>query len=545
MRTAEQIWALVRVQVRTLLNTMRYKQGWGGLKVSIAIASLWYGFWIFAAVGAAMLPRFVGAEDIETVLPGVLLFIMAYWQLTPLLTLSLGVSLDARKLAIYPVSIATLFAVECLLRLGTGIEMILLLAGFLGGLAAAGSPHVAELAVAFGLFSAFNIFLSAGVRNLLERLFHQRRLREVLLLLLACATLLPQLLIWSETMREAAQKVLLALQAFPVWVLPSDLAARISVGEGNWGHFVVLTGMVVTAAGFGFAQFRQGYRAMTIRSVNSLRYPWKNGRPRLSEWAARLPSRLLRDPVGALVEKELRYLWRSPRFRLPFFMGFTFGVIAWIPIMQQWETLGEWMEQSAVSLISLYSFLLLGPVMFLNRFGFDRGATRSYFWLPVSLRQLLLAKNLATVVFAAMEVTLIALVCWLVGVEIGWVQIVETVAMAAIALLYLLSVGNFMSIRFPVASNPDRISRAGPGHGVRATVQFLLFPLALAPLLAGFVLRRQFDSNYLFSAWVAAVGVAGLGVYLYTLAWLSSSGEAGREEFVASLSEGEGPIASE
>ena len=166
--------------------------------------------------------------------------------------------------------------------------------------------------------------------------------------------------------------------------------------------------------------------------------------------------------MGALVEKELRYLWRSPRFRLPFFMGFTFGVIAWIPIMQQWETLGKWMEQSAVSLISLYSFLLLGPVMFLNRFGFDRGATRSYFWLPVSLRQLLLAKNLATVVFAAMEVTLVTLVCWLVGVEIGWVQIVETVAVSSIALLYLLSVGNYMSIRYPVASNPDRISRAAP-----------------------------------------------------------------------------------
>ena len=192
----------MRVQTLTLLNTMRYQQGRGGLKVSIAIASLWYGFWIFAAVGCAVLPRLVGAEDIETVLPGVLLFIMAYWQLTPLLTFSLGVSLDARKLTIYPVSIGTLFAVECLLRLGTGTEMMLLLAGFLGGLAAAGSPHVAELTVAFGLFTAFNVFFSAGVRNLVERLFHQRRLRELLLLVLACATLLPQLLIWSETMRE-------------------------------------------------------------------------------------------------------------------------------------------------------------------------------------------------------------------------------------------------------------------------------------------------------------------------------------------------------
>jgi hypothetical protein len=76
-------------------------------------------------------------------------------------------------------------------------------------------------------------------------------------------------------------------------------------------------------------------------------------------------------------------------------------------------------------------------------------------------------------------------------------------------------------------------------------MQFLLFPMALTPLLIAFVLRHQFGSDYLFSAWVAAVGVAGLAIYLYTLAWLSGLGEAGREEFVNSLSEGEGPIASE
>jgi ABC-2 type transport system permease protein len=545
MRPLQQILTLVRVQIRSLLNTMRYQEGGGGLKVSITIAALWYGIWIFAAIGCAVLPGIVGAEDIEAVLSGVLLFIMAYWQLAPLLTLSLGVSLDARKLTIYPVSIPTLYAVECLLRLGTGSEMLLLLAGFLGGLAAAGSPHVAELTMGFALFAAFNVFLSAGVRNFIERVFHQRRLREVLLLVLACATLLPQLLLWSEKVRGTARTVWMAFRGFPTWALPSDIAAQISIGEGGPEHLAVLTGMVAAAGVFGYVQFRQGYRTTTMPEVSVPAYPWKNGRPRASERAARLPSRVLRDPVGALVEKELKYLWRSPRFRLPFFMGFTFGVIAWIPIMQQWKTLGAWMEQSAVSLISLYSFLLLGPVMFLNRFGFDRGATRFYFWLPLNLRQLLLAKNLATLVFAMVEVTLIAIVCWLVGVEVGPAQIVEAVAVSGIALLYLLSVGNYMSVRFPVASNPDRISRAGPGHGLRAAVQFLLFPLALLPLVLAFVVRYQLQNALLFGAWVGAAGVLGLGLYLFTLQRVSRRGEAGREQFVAQLSQGEGPLATE
>jgi ABC-2 type transport system permease protein len=423
--------------------------------------------------------------------------------------------------------------------------MLLLLAGFLGGLAAAGSPHVAELTFGFTLFALFNVFLSAGVRNFIERVFHQRRLREMFLLVLACATLLPQLLLWSAKVRGTARSLWTALQGFPMWALPSAVAARISTGEGQAEHLAVMAGMVAAAGVFGYVQFRQGYRMTTVATASSAVYPWKNGRPNAGERAARLPSRILRDPIGALVEKELKYLWRSPRFRLPFFMGFTFGVIAWIPIMQQWKTMGSWMEQSAVSLISLYSFLLLGPVLFLNRFGFDRSATGFYFWLPLTLRQLLLAKNLATLVFAMTEVTLVAVVCWLVGVEVGLAEIAEAVAVSLIALLYLLSVGNYMSVRFPVASNPDRISRAGPGHGLRAAVQFLLFPLALLPLLLAFVVRYQLGNLWLFGVIVGVAGVLGLGLYLFTLRWVSRLGEAGREQFVAHLSQGEGPIASE
>ena len=67
----------------------------------------------------------------------------------------------------------------------------------------------------------------------------------------------------------------------------------------------------------------------------------------------------------------------SPRFRLPFFMGFTFGVIAWTPILYRMEgDIGDWMKGGAVSFVSLYAMLLLGPVLFLNRFGFDRAAAR-------------------------------------------------------------------------------------------------------------------------------------------------------------------------
>jgi ABC-2 type transport system permease protein len=422
--------------------------------------------------------------------------------------------------------------------------MILLLAGFMVGLALAGSPYKIGLLAAFLLFAAFNVLLSAGVRNLVERVFHQRRLREVLLIILICGTLLPQLLIWSDRARQAGRSVLLLVREFPLWILPSDAAARLATRTFTTSGLGVLVAMALAAGVFGYWQFRHGYQVAAFQ-VSSPPSP-RRGRYTVVERFAQGLSRILPDPLGTLVEKEIKYLWRSPRFRLPFFMGFTFGVLAWVPIMRQWShTWGAWLEQSAVSLVSLYAFLLLGPVMFLNRFGFDRGSARFYFWLPVRLSELLVAKNIATVVLAAFEVTLVTLACLLIGLEISLSHMAEAALVSAIALLYLLSVGNYMSIRFPAASNPDRISRAGAGHGLRAAVQFLLFPLSLIPLLAAFWVRYQLEATALAAGLFGSAAALGLILYAVTLSAVARYGERTREAFLAQLSQGEGPIATE
>ncbi len=62
------------------------------------------------------------------------------------------------------------------------------------------------------------------------------------------------------------------------------------------------------------------------------------------EWFYRLPSALLKDPLGALIEKEFRFLVRSPRFRLVFLMGFTFGLVIWLPMV--FVPRGRWADSS-------------------------------------------------------------------------------------------------------------------------------------------------------------------------------------------------------
>jgi hypothetical protein len=136
----------LQVQYRSLLKSLHGEGRGLRLAASIAFGVFWYGLWMAAAAGAARIPSLVGPEDVENSLGGILLSAMGYWQLAPLMTLSLGVSLEMTKVMIYPVSIYTLFGAECLLRLATGFEIFLLLTGLFGGLAWAGSPYLAELA---------------------------------------------------------------------------------------------------------------------------------------------------------------------------------------------------------------------------------------------------------------------------------------------------------------------------------------------------------------------------------------------------------------
>ncbi len=540
--------ALLRLQKQTVANTFRQHSERHGLIVSIIFSSLWYGLWASLAIGAALTPNLIGVEDVEAALPGVLLFVMGYWQLSPLVTLSLGVSLDMRKLALYPTTIPTLFLVECLLRIWSGLEMILLLIGLWIGLITAGTAHPWLMTLALALFVAFNLLFSAGVRNLIERIFQRRILREIVLVSMVSLTVAPQMLAFSERARDLARLAIANRVSVPYWLFPSGLTARIGLGEASGGDAALMLAMLAAAGLFGYAFFAGSCRLTSASTAGEQAPAMRGARNDLTllQKLARLPSRIFPDPLGTLMEREIKYLWRSPRFRLPFFMGFTFGVIAWVPIMLRVEgPVGEGMRQSAVSFITLYALLLLGPVLFLNRFGFDRGASRFFFWMPINFEQLLLSKNLATAVYCYFEMSLVAAICWIVGLPVGPAKLVEAIVVTTVAMLYLMSVGNHMSVRFPVPSNPDRVSRAGAGHGWRAAVQFLFFPLSLTPILFAFAWRYIWDSPAGYFWMMIAAGV--LGAMLYAASFLSAAGygQRNREALIGHLSMGEGPLAAE
>src|SRR6267154_445049 len=177
----KQVGAIIWAQWRTLRNYLPRSN-----KITFWLTGLfglvWYGGFAFLAVFAGIL--FSQADEfnfIHAALPTALLMCFLYWQLIPVLMASMGSSLEIKKLLVYPIPRGKLFTLEVMLRVSTGLEMILLLAGTAIGLMLnPGIPIWGPFTLAF--FVAFNLFCSAGIRDLLVRLMARRRIREIMAL---------------------------------------------------------------------------------------------------------------------------------------------------------------------------------------------------------------------------------------------------------------------------------------------------------------------------------------------------------------------------
>ena len=156
--------------------------------------------------GARGNPAFHDPTELEAfhkILPAALLLCFLYWQVIPVLLTSMGASLDLRKLLVYPIPKRALFAIEVILRVSTGVEMLLLLAGAAIGLLL--NPDVPLWApFSLALFVIFNLFCSAGIRDLLVRLLAHKRVREIVVFLVVMAAALPQLMLFRGSREPGA-----------------------------------------------------------------------------------------------------------------------------------------------------------------------------------------------------------------------------------------------------------------------------------------------------------------------------------------------------
>ncbi len=506
------------------------------------LTAFWYLLWAaLAAFLAGVLRRPDPNLNLLNLLSNGLLLIFAYWQLVPLILVSSGMSLDLRRLAVYPISDNQLFWMEALLRVTTSLEMLIVLAGAATGLV--GNPRWSAWGVlALPAFIMLNLLVGVSVKDLLTRLLAQRGWRELVVLLFVSLAAVPQyvgafgLPSWARGLGKIAP---------PAW-LPWSACAALLIGEPAAGALAVLLGWLLAAYLFARWQFARSLRFDRDETKASESPNVLGGRFGLIESFYLLPRRLFRDPLAALLEKELRFLSRAPRFRLVFLMGFSFGLMIWLPI-----ALGRMGPRSGSALLTdnfltvvcIYALTLLAEVAFWNHLGFDRAAAQVYFLAPIRYQSVIVAKNLAGFAFLLLELAAVFLVMLGLRLPLRPAQFVEALAVTLVLGLFLASVGNAGSTLYPRPVDPNqswRSSSAGRFH----TLLLVFYPLASAPILLAYGARYLTNSTLAFYG-VLAVGAAiGFFVYRAVLEFAATRAERDREKIIAALSATAGPVAS-
>ena len=506
------------------------------------VSGLWYS--VFAGLGfllAVTLPE-QPLPQLRPLLSAVLLGVFAFWQIVPLLTLSSGWSLQLNKIQIYPVSNNTLFTIEVFLRLTTAPEMLIVLLGAVAGLIR--HPAISVLwPILLVLYVPFNLFLSLGIRELFLRSFARNRFRELFAVLLVTISVLPQLLVRTATGRRAAPyfwKVANFVGA------PWHEVARLSTGAFSPIDLALLLVWPAACYWLGRWQFERSMVEDDAFHSASSTHAGSAGGERV-EGAGRKSfiGGFLSDPLGALVEKELRSLVRMPRFRVLLGMATVFSVFIFVPIAlgQSGRPGPSFMRENFLPVATLYGLLLMSDALLLNMFGFDRAGAQVYFVAPVKLETVIKAKNIVAAMFIAVQCACVVLLSFLFRVAGSPLNVLSAVASAFAVGTFFLSIGNLMSVHMARPVDPNQTFRKQAGGKMQ--LWLLLCSLGMFVLVGfAFLARWAFASDWAAPG-VLAVEFA-IGAIFYKVATDSAveHGIRDREKLIDALSKNASAVSS-
>ncbi len=454
-------------------------------------------------------------------------FSFLIWATIPLSTGS-SRQFDPGNLLMYPISLKKLFAIDFISELVTLPSIFalpsLVAIGIGAGLGTgmlARAILVSLLAAAFGL--ALTKWLSVATGSLTRR---KRTRGETLIAIIgavlglggaALGQVAPILFRHAEYIR------------FLRWTPPGAAAFAMSGGlTGNvLGYLAAITGLtgyvvVLVVAAYWIA------RRAALGLEGGKRSEAKLQKAELSAYTGwELP--LASAAVGAIVEKEVRYITRNAQVRMMALMPLLLIVIrlanvsrldsarseGLTVISSEFETYAQqWMAAGGV----LYVFLILSGLS-CNLFAFEEGGMRTLILSPIDRRKILVGKNIAAALLAFILSAALLLVNQLVFGDLMGHAILFA-ALSFVIFAALMSVmGNWLSIRFP------KRMKFGKRMNVSGVVGILLIPMimllalpSLAATAAGYL------SQSLLIEYATLSLLAALAVGLYALL-IGSEGE--------------------
>ncbi len=525
--------ALVRMRLQMLFNSLRLRGG----KFNLAARIIRTAFFSLVGLGIALglgVGAFSIARDNQLrILPVFFWSVMMLWQVTPVALVSFQEPVDLSLLLRFPVSFGS-YVLEYLVFGMFDVSSILgglCLTGIWTGLVCARPSLVEWVTVATILFAAFNVLLTRMIFAWVDRWLAQRRTREVLGIVFLFSLLGLQLLnpaLYGSHGHPSGKTIATFLRAGRTAeraqrALPPGLAAQ-ALEAAHRGHAAAAATSLAGLAVYGLAagsllgiRLRAEYRGESLGEAP--RVAVRQGeRKRVFDLAG---------PVGAVVEKEFRYLSRSGlmlyRLLAPLIMLLVLG--------RGGQTGG--VGRFALPIGAAYGFLGLTRLVY-NSLGGEGAGVQLYFMSPTPMRTVMLAKNLVQFTLFLFELAVV------VGIVVARFGLPDSrmLALTACWLLFALPVqlaaGNLLSINLAYRMTLTRLSReqGAAGNGLLS----LLIQLVIVATGAGVYFGLRFVGHGDTTVWVfLAFAVAGLALWLRVLSNADRMAMRRRDALIESL----------
>ena len=462
-----------------------------------------------------------GMEEasVEFIFFSIFAFLYLMWATVPL---SIGSTkqFDVARMLIYPISLKKLFAIDFVSEFTTLASMFAVPAIFAMSIGAGlGAGNLFQTLLAFVPSVAFGVALSKWLSTIIGSLVRRKRARGETIVALVGAiaglggALAGQL---GPILFRHAQ----ALKSLR-WTPPGAAAVLLVKHDGVFDYVLAfftlsLYAVLLIAATYWIARrsalgLGGARRRKVLETVESETY---------AGW--QLP--FVSSHLAAVIEKELRYAMRNAQLRMMALMPLVLIIIRLVNSnrmrsgMRPGGSQGarEFLTYGSVLLATggvLYVFMLLAGLS-CNLFAFEEGGMRTFILAPIDRRKILLAKNIAVTIIAALFSIALLVVNGIVFRDLS----PQTLLFAAISFVIFSSliaiIGNWFSITFP------KRMEFGKRLNVSGVAGLLLIPMVLAMAVPPFMatVAGYLAESVLVQFLVLGVfAVLSLGLYVLIL----------------------------
>ena len=534
----QQFATITWLRWRIFVNSLRGKGATGELVAKIISYPILALMVLGPSAGAGFASWYFVSQGMEAYLAIPLWIIVVLWQLIGVSTSATGPSFDLNTLTRFPMR----YRDYLLMRLSFGLMDPPTLAGLCCLVAMSIGIGVADPALF--AWAALNLFIYAVCLVLFSRMIYswterwlaQRRTRELFTGIILVVSLGFQFAgqafgRFAQKMGSShhapanpylakAGKILVSIN----WWLPPGLTAA-SIDHRHAGLPLMagfsLIGLLAYSTLFLLVlhlRLRAQYLgenlseapAATRKKSTSRRIKSSTSQPVASTAAS---FTLLPATIAANLIKEVRYLLRSgPKLYVLIMPVFIVVLLSMRTSGFNYPGLSPHSFPGILFAYSCAYTQLLFVGMIYNSLGGDGAGTQFYFIAPLRFRDVMLAKNLLTVIIFCIEALLVYIVAAFLSTPAPLDLTAATLAWSFFALFLNMSIGNVRSIVSPKAMDPAKV-RSQNVSGLNSLISLVVTIACVTLGAVMFYVCRYLQASY----WLAAAAFAGLAALTFAM----------------------------